>query len=74
MGISRVLGPLDAETERGLVLLVHVELDALAAVSMPGALVVLTGTVLFDVIAHDIVIIDVPYKPLGANRCFPAVI
>ena len=48
MEVSRVLGPLNAETERGLVLLVHVELDALAAVSVPWTLFVGTLAVLFD--------------------------
>ena len=45
---SRILGPLDTETERRLVLLVHMELDTLAAVSVSGTLVVGTWAVLFD--------------------------
>ncbi len=45
---SRILGPLDAETERGFVLLVHMELDALAAVPVPGTFLVRTCAVLFD--------------------------
>ena len=49
---SRILGPLDAETERRLVLLVRVELDALAAVSVSGTFIVGTCAVPLDV-CHD---------------------
>ena len=48
--VSRILCPLDsAKTERRLVLLVHVERYALAAVPVPGALIVLTRTIWVDV-------------------------
>jgi len=51
--MSSVLGPLDVpEAEWGLVLLAHMELHTFAAVAVPGAFVVLAGTVLFDVVAH----------------------
>jgi len=40
------------EAERRFVLLGYMELHALAAVAVPGALVILTGAILFDVVAH----------------------
>ena len=46
--LSRILFPLYAETCRGLVAALHVELDALAAVAVSGAILVQAYAVFFD--------------------------
>ena len=66
-GFGSVFGPLDPETERRLVLLVHVELHTLATVAVPGTLIIGTGAVLFDVIAHAGVIGIVRIKICGRD-------
>ena len=49
MMVSGILGPLDAHACRGLVATLDMELDAFAAVAVPGAIRVLAGAILFDV-------------------------
>lgn len=53
---SRILFPLYAEARRRLVAPPYMELDALAAVAVPGAVLALTYAVFFD-ICHDVDIV-----------------